>query len=69
MNVGYWSADCEDWYQRRLAEIKAGTATLYSASEWRGRLKLKATHTGNFVAYTSNFADLLLQNDSGYWDD
>ncbi|TDL13537.1 hypothetical protein BD410DRAFT_701897, partial [Rickenella mellea] len=23
LNVGYWSETCEEWYQRRLAEIRS----------------------------------------------
>ncbi|KIJ39403.1 hypothetical protein M422DRAFT_148352, partial [Sphaerobolus stellatus SS14] len=35
LNIGYWSNDCEVWYQNRLADIKAGKAKLKTAAEWR----------------------------------
>ncbi|KAF8228116.1 hypothetical protein L208DRAFT_1122225, partial [Tricholoma matsutake] len=39
LNVGYWIADCEAWYQRHLAEIKSGEAKLHSATDWKHKLK------------------------------
>ncbi|KAF8868722.1 hypothetical protein BD779DRAFT_1396287, partial [Infundibulicybe gibba] len=33
-NVGYWSIDCENFYQRRLEEIKSGQGPA-TATEWR----------------------------------
>nr|VWP00843.1 Lipoyl synthase (EC (Lip-syn) (LS) (Lipoate synthase) (Lipoic acid synthase) (Sulfur insertion protein LipA) [Ganoderma boninense] len=35
---GYWTPWCENWFQRRLERIKAGTAGPLSAKEWRTTL-------------------------------
>jgi hypothetical protein len=60
-NVGYWSADCENWYQERLTEIRQGKAELHMASKWRQILKLKNSHTTQFVIGINTMADMLLQ--------
>ena len=44
LNVGYWSAGCEEWFQRRLKMIQdyitepRQTTLLKDASEWRRSL-------------------------------
>ncbi|KAH0825659.1 hypothetical protein J3R83DRAFT_11747 [Lanmaoa asiatica] len=48
LNVGYWSADDEVWFQKHLEDIRnyrgAGPPPYHSAAEWRNRLKYhKAT--------------------------
>jgi len=48
LNVGYWSADDEAWFQKHLADIRnyrgTGLPPYHSAAEWRNRLKYhKAT--------------------------
>jgi hypothetical protein len=40
LNVGFWSKDCEAWYQKHLDDIRAGTAELRSPSKWRHSLRL-----------------------------
>ncbi|HEV7738261.1 MAG TPA: hypothetical protein VGO47_12930 [Chlamydiales bacterium] len=45
LNVGYWSADCEEWFRNRLASIKDGTAQLRSATEWKKGLRFRGTQT------------------------
>jgi hypothetical protein len=35
MNVGFWSNDCESWYQMRLGQIRSGTRQLLSAIKWK----------------------------------
>lgn len=62
LNVGYWSADCEDWYQRRLESIRTGRAKPMTASEWRNLLKLRVTHTGCFMNFMASIADDVLTN-------
>jgi hypothetical protein len=39
--VGYWTKDCEAWFQRRLEQIKDGTAKLYAPSGWKASLKFR----------------------------
>lgn len=41
LNVGYWSADCESWYQRRLETIRASQIQLRSGAEWKQALRLQ----------------------------
>ncbi|TFK73105.1 hypothetical protein BDN72DRAFT_762135 [Pluteus cervinus] len=35
LNLGYWTPDCEDWYQHRLSQIRADKAELRSATQWQ----------------------------------
>lgn len=41
LNVGYWSPDCENWYQRRLQTIRDGNATLRSGTQWKDAMKMQ----------------------------
>lgn len=68
LNVGYWSVDCEVWYQERLREIRLGTAELRTSVSWRDSLKFKAGHTAKFLNGISNLADKVLTGDSAYWE-
>lgn len=38
-NIGFWSRDCERFYQHRLASCLTQTADLKSATEWRDSLR------------------------------
>jgi hypothetical protein len=38
--VGYWSAACESWFQRRIKDIRNGTAELRSATQWKSSMNL-----------------------------
>ncbi|KAF8573183.1 hypothetical protein K439DRAFT_1282344, partial [Ramaria rubella] len=35
LNVGYWSPDCETWFQSHLALICSNSAPLRSAAQWK----------------------------------
>ncbi|KAF8166799.1 hypothetical protein K438DRAFT_1616543 [Mycena galopus ATCC 62051] len=35
MNIGWWSPDCEHWFQQRLAQIKSGQALLNKQADWK----------------------------------
>ncbi|TFK62070.1 hypothetical protein BDN72DRAFT_748162, partial [Pluteus cervinus] len=35
LNAGYWTPDCEDWYQHRLTKIRANEGDLRSATHWQ----------------------------------
>ncbi|KAG6818734.1 hypothetical protein H0H93_002305 [Arthromyces matolae] len=37
--VGFWSKDCEQWFQDRLTKCLAGTADLKNSKEWRHSLR------------------------------
>lgn len=39
LNLGYWSRDCENWFQKRLVAIHSNTAFLRTAGEWKTSLK------------------------------
>ncbi|KAJ7080260.1 hypothetical protein C8R44DRAFT_653809 [Mycena epipterygia] len=39
LNTGWWSPDCERWFQQRLAVIKSGRANLYTQTQWKHMLK------------------------------
>lgn len=38
MNVGYWLAHCEEWFQERLKCIMSNTAVLRSSTKWSSSL-------------------------------
>jgi hypothetical protein len=38
LDVGYWSHDCEEWFQNRLTYILNGSADLRSAKKWGSSL-------------------------------
>jgi hypothetical protein len=45
LDVGYWSGNCERWFQIRLENIRLGDTKLRSGQEWTqviGRLEPKA---------------------------
>ena len=37
---GYWTPSCETWYQAHVEAISKNGAKLYTATEWRNKLKL-----------------------------
>ncbi|KAJ7153188.1 hypothetical protein C8R43DRAFT_846897, partial [Mycena crocata] len=39
LNTGWWSPDCEHWFQQRLAKIQSGTAELHTQTEWKRVLR------------------------------
>ncbi|KAJ6540100.1 hypothetical protein B0H10DRAFT_1822927 [Mycena sp. CBHHK59/15] len=41
LNIGWWSPDCERWFQKRLADIEKDQATLHTASEWKRVIRFK----------------------------
>ncbi|KAK0458337.1 uncharacterized protein EV420DRAFT_1236530, partial [Desarmillaria tabescens] len=38
LNVGFWTSDCESWYQKRLQENMSESAVLRSTNQWRHSL-------------------------------
>lgn len=40
LNIGYWSSDCEEWYQNRLSEIRSQKADPRSHAKWKHALRL-----------------------------
>ncbi|KAF8583274.1 hypothetical protein K439DRAFT_1299009, partial [Ramaria rubella] len=41
LNVGYWSPDCETWFQSRLVLIHSNSAPLRTAMQWKNALKFQ----------------------------
>ena len=50
LNVGYWSPDCEAWFQSRAKEIKEGTASVKNTGQWAATMKFKKPRTLRFVS-------------------
>jgi hypothetical protein len=40
MYAGYWSNDCEIWFQNRLVEIRNNTAILRNRTNWKSTVRL-----------------------------
>jgi hypothetical protein len=60
MDIGYWSSDCEKWFQAHLQDILDDKATLKTAHEWRAILKKFKPDTPLFVAANEQFAALFI---------
>ncbi|KAK7024096.1 hypothetical protein R3P38DRAFT_2531002, partial [Favolaschia claudopus] len=43
MNIGWWSPDCERWYQKRVREIETNVKTteLFTANQWKNKIRFK----------------------------
>ncbi|KAG6871949.1 hypothetical protein C0995_014640 [Termitomyces sp. Mi166 len=68
-NHGYWTADNEDWYQKRLQEISNGGKPR-NAHEWRGVLTAqRANPVHAFCNFFAQTNDRLLVDDKSYWVD
>lgn len=39
LNIGFWSADCESWFKKRLCDIRSGKAELRPPSKWKHSLR------------------------------
>ncbi|KAJ7668605.1 hypothetical protein DFH06DRAFT_982938 [Mycena polygramma] len=39
LNVGWWSPDCERWFQKRSREIQSQHAELFTHNEWKHKLR------------------------------
>lgn len=62
--VGWWTPDCESWYQNRLEDIRMGRADLKKSSEWRKAItmhrkaqKLNLTNIRNSEMYLDGLGD------------
>ncbi|KAF7307603.1 hypothetical protein MIND_00555500 [Mycena indigotica] len=42
LSVGWWSPNCERWFQKRLMELQGGTGNLLSTPEWRSKIRFNA---------------------------
>jgi hypothetical protein len=66
-NRGYWTADNEAWYQRRLLEIGDGGQPK-NAQNWRAALgEIRANPVSTFKNTISNINDRFLRGDTSYW--
>ncbi|KAJ7799779.1 hypothetical protein B0H14DRAFT_2529928 [Mycena olivaceomarginata] len=39
LNIGWWSPDCERWYQKRLLDFKNHSAQLFTQAEWKHNMR------------------------------
>lgn len=67
MNVGYWTPDCEAWYQARLHKIRQGTAKLHTATEWKNKLKHRVGDTMQVNTVANRLANMVLDGETRYW--
>lgn len=56
LNVGYWSERCEDWYQQRLLDIRAGKAVMMNSRDWKISIRGKGPQVTAFKEKFSLFA-------------
>ncbi|KAF8058572.1 hypothetical protein FPV67DRAFT_1427985, partial [Lyophyllum atratum] len=55
INVGYWSEDCERWFQNRLARINEGKFDLRSPAKWKSGLSFNK-RTSKVTARNEQYA-------------
>jgi hypothetical protein len=67
LNIGYWTVNCEAWYQRHLAEIKGGKAELYDSTQWKQKLRYRPPITRTFRENTNKLANTVLDERYHYW--
>jgi hypothetical protein len=67
MNVGYWTPDCEGWYQHRLEQIRCGEARLYTATEWKDKLKKRVGDTVQVTTAINKLVNTVLNGETYYW--
>lgn len=67
---GYWTPSCETWYQARVKAISENSAKLYTATEWKNKLKLHrpiqklvAANIQNAKSYLSSPRSAVLRQD------
>ncbi|KAJ7077745.1 hypothetical protein C8R44DRAFT_654960, partial [Mycena epipterygia] len=39
LNIGWWSPDCERWFQKRRLEIVRDRAKLWTQVEWKSKIR------------------------------
>jgi hypothetical protein len=66
LNVGYWSENCEDWFQRRLKSIRSGEGTQKTAGKWTSDLK-RFGKSPKIVARARSLASHQLSSRSRRW--
>ena len=67
MNTGFWTADNERWYQRRLKEIRRGDAQPHTSQEWNNLLgKSKVRATQDFYCALDKLAEGAFRGENVY---
>lgn len=62
--MGYWSVDCETWYQTRRTAILANdmkVGKLRNASAWRNTMKFARKQSKMVVDAMTGFSEAILQ--------
>ena len=62
LNVGYWSPDCEAWFQSRARAIMDGSATVKNARVWSQAMKFEKPRVLKLVQNQETVASRLLRN-------
>ena len=62
LNVGYWSPDCEAWFQSRARTISDGTATVKNARVWSQAMKFEKPRVLKLVQNQETITSHLLRN-------
>jgi hypothetical protein len=39
LNTGWWNANCERWFVKRLKEIEKKSAKLHTYAEWKNKIR------------------------------
>lgn len=55
LHTGWWNANCETWFQKRLKDIGEGKAPLHTTTEWKSSMRFngqapKAAQKNNALA-------------------
>ena len=60
LNIGFWSSDCELWFQSQAQQILQKTATIKSARAWTVALKYEKPRTLKLINYQEAIASKFL---------
>jgi len=65
-DLGYWTEDNENWYQRRVREIQEQNGQPRTSSEWRTLLarELRIGQIKDFKSHVASFNDEFLRGES-----
>jgi hypothetical protein len=65
-NLVQWSADAEEWYQKRLKSIENGKARLYNSTEWRSNLRRFKTPTRALLSVQDRLSESVIDQHLRY---
>ena len=59
---GYWSPQCEEWFQGRLCQIQEHTAQLKKSTKWPSALKYSHPKTKSVVLVNATTSEVYLNH-------